>query len=56
VFRVLPILGALFALLTQDNGEYQLVGPTVSDRAIVYERSNSVEDLPAGLTGAETYA
>jgi sulfhydrogenase subunit beta (sulfur reductase) len=29
---------------------YQIVGPTVRDRAIVYEQLNSVADLPAGWT------
>src|SRR5215831_21177632 len=29
---------------------YQIVGPTVRDRTIVYERLNSVADLPIGWT------
>jgi len=27
---------------------YQIIGPTVRDRAIVYEQLNSVADLPMG--------
>ena len=41
-------LDLLFAAL-KDRG-FELVGPTVSDGAIVYGRLNSVQDLPSGWT------
>src|SRR5215831_16294592 len=41
-------LQRLFDALTRRG--YQIVGPTVRDRAIVYEQLNSVADLPIGCT------
>jgi sulfhydrogenase subunit beta (sulfur reductase) len=41
-------LQQLFDALTRRG--YQIVGPTVRDRAIVYEQLNSVSDLPIGWT------
>jgi len=38
----------LFAALT--NKGYQVVGPTVRDKAIVYDTLTSVADLPVGYT------
>jgi sulfhydrogenase subunit beta (sulfur reductase) len=41
-------LQQLFDALTRRG--YQIVGPTVRDGSIVYERLNSVADLPIGWT------
>ena len=41
-------LQRLFDALTRRG--YQIIGPTVRDRAIVYEQLNSVADLPMGWT------
>src|SRR6266511_3259715 len=43
-----PHLQQLFDVLTRRG--YQIIGPTVRDRAIVYEHLNSVADLPMGWT------
>ena len=41
-------LGTLIAALIRDG--YEVIGPTLRDRAIVYNDVKSVEDLPAGWT------
>lgn len=41
-------IGALFAILTAEG--YQIMGPTVRDTAIVYDRLEGVDDLPIGWT------
>ncbi|HEU0178027.1 MAG TPA: 4Fe-4S dicluster domain-containing protein [Blastocatellia bacterium] len=41
-------LQQLFDALTRRG--YQIIGPTIRDRAIIYEQLNSVADLPAGWT------
>ncbi len=41
----------LKALVSRD---YEVVGPTVREGAIVYDRLNSTEDLPAGWTDKQT--
>ncbi|MBM4168775.1 MAG: sulfite reductase subunit A [Ignavibacteria bacterium] len=41
-------LSALFSVLKQDG--YQIIGPTVRESAIVCERIQSVDELPAGVT------
>jgi sulfhydrogenase subunit beta (sulfur reductase) len=41
-------LGELFAALHSEG--YTVVGPTIRDRAVVYDEISGVEDLPAGWT------
>jgi ferredoxin len=41
-------LGRLIKILIKMN--YQVIGPTIRDEAIVYDKVSSIEDLPAGWT------
>ncbi|MGD2060261.1 MAG: 4Fe-4S dicluster domain-containing protein [Acidimicrobiia bacterium] len=44
-------LDRLFSSLLDEG--YTLIGPTVADQAIVYDRIDSTDDLPVGLTDAQ---
>jgi len=39
---------ALFDILT--NKGYEIIGPTVRDSAIIYDKIRSINDLPIGIT------
>ncbi len=48
LFLAMDELAVLFDVLQADG--FEIIGPTIEQEAIVYDRINSVDDLPKGWT------